>query len=33
MTINAGPDMCAEPFDKLRTALVEARPSTGSGLV
>jgi hypothetical protein len=23
--------MSAEPFDKLRTALVEARPSTGSG--
>jgi phosphatidyl-myo-inositol alpha-mannosyltransferase len=23
--------MCAEPFDKLRTAPVEARPSTGSG--
>ena len=23
--------MSAEPFDRLRTALVEARPSTGSG--
>jgi phosphatidyl-myo-inositol alpha-mannosyltransferase len=27
------PPMRAEPFDKLRTAPVEARPSTGSGLV
>jgi non-ribosomal peptide synthetase component F len=26
-----GLDMRAEPFDRLRTALVEARPSTGSG--